>query len=153
MATKIDVLPGMAFREKGAWIGLITLVVVYGLYFALMPPSPVAGDHMATLPHLGWFAIATVLRGMMCVGAMLVITWRTPSADRLKPDERDRTIDRRAARVAYFTLFWGMIIVGIVMPFSHQGWEIINTALLAMVIAEAVRHAIIIHSYRRGWHG
>ena len=46
-----------------------------------------------------------------------------------------------------------MILVGIVMPFSDRGWQIVNAAFLAIAVAEAVRLAVIILSYRRGWHG
>lgn len=47
----------------------------------------------------------------------------------------------------------GMILVGMVMPFEAQSWRIANTALLALVIAESVRYAVVLLSYRRGWHG
>jgi hypothetical protein len=40
-----------------------------------------------------------------------------------------------------------------VMPFSEPAPKIVNTALLAIVIAEAVNHILVLLSYRRGWHG
>ena len=47
----------------------------------------------------------------------------------------------------------GMILVGVVMPFTDTGVTIANTALFAIVIAEAVHSAVVLLSYRRGWHG
>ena len=65
----------------------------------------------------------------------------------------DRAIERRGASLAYYVLICGMILVGIVMPFSEAPWKIINAALAAIVIAEAVHHGFVLLSYRRGWHG
>jgi len=64
-------------------------------------------------------------------------------------DERDRAIDGRATRTAYFVMLTGMIVVGVVMPFSDSGWKLTNTALLAIVLAETVRYALIVAGYRR----
>ena len=50
-------------------------------------------------------------------------------------------------------LIVGMILVGVVMPFTEPAWKIVNTALLAIVIAEAVCQIVVLVSYRRGWHG
>jgi len=47
----------------------------------------------------------------------------------------------------------GAILVGVVMPFTEPPPKIVNTALLAIVIAEAVNHFLVLLSYRRGWHG
>jgi len=44
-------------------------------------------------------------------------------------------------------------MVGVVMPFSDPAPKIVNAALLAIVLAETVRHVLIVTSYRRGWHG
>ena len=41
------------------------------------------------------------------------------------------------------------IVVGVVMPFSDSGWKLTNTALLAIVLAETVRDALMIAGYRR----
>ena len=70
-----------------------------------------------------------------------------------RSDERDRAIARRAGNSAYYVLMVGVILVGVVMPFSEPAWKIINAALLSLVVAEAVRYILIILSYRRGWHG
>jgi hypothetical protein len=48
-------------------------------------------------------------------------------------------------------LLAGMIAVGIIMPFSRQGIEIVTAALLALVAAETVRYLAIVLSYRLGW--
>jgi hypothetical protein len=83
----------------------------------------------------------------------VLLTRRTPQAERARPDERDRAIDRRAAAAAYYLLMVEAIVVGIVMPFSREGWSIINATLFVIIVAECLRQVVIIHSYRGGWNG
>ena len=63
--------------------------------------------------------------------------------------ERDRTIDGRATRTAYFILLTGMIVVGMVMPFNNAGWKLVNTALLFIVLTETARYVLILIGYRQ----
>ena len=42
-----------------------------------------------------------------------------------------------------------MILVDMVMPFGNTGWKLVNTALLAIVLAETARYALIVMGYRR----
>ena len=138
----------MAWREKQAWLALSVMVVAYGAYFALVAASQRSMLDMLLL--FGGVAIAQAV--IMIVGSILLAV-QTGKEARAKADERDRAIDRRGTRIAYFVLLTGMIVVGIVMPFSKQGWQISNAALLALVAAEIVRYGVVVASYRRGWHG
>jgi uncharacterized membrane protein len=141
----------MAYREKLAWLALVTLLP-YALYFAFVP-SNLERSPRALLLGLGWFAAVSIARAALFGAGAWVLTWRTPAADRVAPDERDRAIRNRAAAIAYGVMMTGFVIVGIVMPFARQGWHIVNAALAAILVSEAIRHGATIFSYRRGWHG
>ena len=54
----------------------------------------------------------------------------------------------RATRTAYFVMLTGLIVVGMVMPFNNNGWKLVNSALLFIVLAETVRYALILIGYR-----
>jgi hypothetical protein len=141
-----------AFREQRALLMLVTAVIAYVPYFVLVPKSP-SVDVATLLTRLAWFAGATLGHAAMVGIGMIALGLRTPRADRAQADERDRAIDRHAASIAYYVLMTGAVIVGIMMPFGRQGWQIVNATLFAIVVAEAVRQAAIIRAYRRGWHG
>lgn len=47
-------------------------------------------------------------------------------------------------------LLTGLLLVGMVMPFTEPPYKIINTALIVVVLAEVVRDAVILFGYRRG---
>ena len=97
---------------------------------------------------LACIALVASTHAVAYVSGLLVIK-RHERNENLLEDERDRAIDGRATRTAYFILLTGMILVGMVMPFNNGGWKLVNTALLGIVLAETARYALIVISYRR----
>lgn len=140
----------MAYREKTAWLALTCMVIAYGLYFPLIalratPP---------TMFDILWlFGPIAGTQGLAVLIGSIVIALASGREARVPADERDRAISRRAASAGYYVLLTGAIVAGVVMPFSDPPWRVVNTALLAIVIAEAVRWTVILLSYRRGWNG
>lgn len=142
----------MAFREKIAWLELGTMLVAYGVYFGIVGPAAGFGERRM-LDILWSFGPVAAAHGVaMIVGAIAIAVTAVKEAE-ARSDERDRAIARRGATIGYYVLIAGMILVGVVMPFSEPPWRIVNTALLAIVLAEAVHAAVVLLSYRRGWHG
>lgn len=142
----------MAFREKIAWLTLGTMLVAYGVYFGVVGPRVDFGARhlMDIIWTFGPVAAAHAVA--MIVGSVLIAVMATKEAG-APADERDRAITRRGTMVGYYVLIVGMILVGVVMPFTEPAWKIVNTALLTIVIAEAVCQIVVLVSYRRGWHG
>lgn len=142
----------MAFREKIAWLTLGTMLVAYGVYFGVVGPSVGFGEQR--LVDIVW-SVGLVVGAQivaMIVGSILIAVMAIKDAS-APADERDRAIERRGTSVGYYILICGMILVGIVMPFSSSPWQIINAALAAIVVAESVHQIVVLLSYRRGWHG
>ena len=139
----------MAYREKLAWLTLGAMLVAYSIYFAWLA----AHREPTLLGMLLPFGIIAGLQAIVVAVASAVLSIRARRDGQGKADERDRAIARRGATAGYYALLAGMILVGVVMPFSDPPWRIVNAALLAIVVAEAIRLALIVASYRRGWHG
>lgn len=140
----------MPFREKTAWLMLVSMIVSYGAYFtvaAMNQPSDPAPDWR----FLVYFAAASALRVLILGAGYAAIRAASPQEARAKPDEWDRAIGRRSAAIAYYVLMAGVAIAGVILPFRAQGWAIVNASLAAIVIAEMVYSAMVIASYRRGW--
>jgi peptidoglycan/LPS O-acetylase OafA/YrhL len=136
----------MSIKERFARVWLATMVVTYAAYFAWVAT---AGE--TTFWTQIWAFAATVVVQVTVIGiasAMMELRHRGGP----KADERDVAIDQRATRVAYHLLMVGMILVGCVMPFSESGWKLFHAAVLAIAVAEIVRHGLIVSLYRRGWH-
>ena len=136
----------MSSLEKRAWLALWSQCPPYLVYFliqALQPPW------LATF--LERIACLAVVAGTHAIAYLigLMLLKRQERGEPLLLDERDRALDARATRTAYFVMLIGMIVVGVVMPFSDTGWKITNTALFAIVLAETVRYALIVLGYRK----
>ena len=140
----------MAYREKLAALNFVAMALVYSVYFTLVavrPPEP------RLIDMLWLFGIAAPVHAMLYGFIGYAIKLRSGKEGSAPPDERDRAISRHARSIAYIVLLVGIILVGVVMPFTETPWKIVNTALLAIVIAELTHSGVIVLSYRRGWHG
>jgi nitrate/nitrite transporter NarK len=139
----------MSVRERFSWV-LSALTPVYGLYFGAVLLLRSQGE-IANLTEFGLLSAAALAQAIILGAGALLMRARSGRGDRAKPDERDRAIEHRATTAAYYVLIAGMIVVGCVMPFSHNGWEIVRAAVLAIVIAELVHHGLVVRAYRSGW--
>lgn len=139
----------MAYREKTAWLTLLCMIVAYGIYFPMMALR----ETPPTLFDILWsFGIIAGLQAVAVIIGSVVLAIQTEPAAR-RADERDKAIARRGASAGFYVLMAGTILVGVVMPFSEPAPKIVNTTLLALVIAQAVSLVLVLMSYRRGWHG
>ena len=119
---------------------------VHCVYFAIQIGFPALLPTM--LDRVAYLAAAASIHAVGYLSGLLAMK-RREAGESLLEDERDRAIDRQATRTAYFILLTGMIVVGMVMPFNRGGWQIVNTALLVIVLTETVRQALILIGYRR----
>ena len=138
----------MPYREKIAWLSLIAMAVTFGPYFALAAATGGSGEAPPGLRLLVLFGVAATAQALLLGAGHWYLRRTSPLDARTPPDERDRAIDRRSVALAYHVLIAGMIVVGVVMPFSAGGWSIVNAALLALILAEVVHHACVVTSYR-----
>ena len=141
----------MIFREKTAWLTLASMIVAYSLYFGFILAGHPAGREM--FPMLWLFGSIAATQAVAVIAGTLALLLATPKADRKPADERDRAIGRRGRAAAYYVMLVGMILVGVVMPFTDSGVKIANAALFAIVLAETIHSIVVLASYRRGWHG
>jgi hypothetical protein len=126
------------------------MALAYGPLFALLGRESAAGGP-SMVRFLILFGAASAVRVALEIGGRIVFHVRLGAEAREPADERDRAIAARSSSFAYLVLLAGMIIVGMVMPFSAQGIAIVTAALLAIVAAELIRCLAIVLSYRLGW--
>ncbi len=141
----------MNFREKTAWLNVIAMVAAYSLYFGLLLFGHPAGREV--FPMLWLFGSIAVAHALTVIVGTVILSALAPKSERARADERDRAIRRRGATMAYYVLLVGMMVVGVYMPFIESGVPLANAGLFAIVAAELVNSAVVLVSYRRGWHG
>lgn len=135
----------MSPLENRAWLFLWGLCPAYTIYFALQLGAP--SWLTTTQERLACLAAAACVHASIYVIGLLVLKGKERGQG-LLADERDRAIDAHATRIAYYVLMTGTVVVGMMMPFSQGGWKIVNAALLAIVLAEVLRNALIVRGYR-----
>ena len=138
----------MSYREKIAWLSLIAMAVAYGPYFKFVAKGPGPWEPLPQLHPLGLFALASIVRMLILGAGYLYLRLGSPQEERPPMDERDRAIEHRSIRAAYYVLIGGMILVGCFMPFSSTGWTIVNAAIFWIVAAEVVHYGVVVTSYR-----
>ncbi len=117
----------------------------YLAYFAIQIAAP--GWPGTLLGRFACLAAAAGAHAAIYVIGLLVLKLRE-RGEGLLADERDRAIDARGTRTAYFVLLTGTVVVGMMMPFRQSGWDIVNAALLAIVLAETTRNVMTVMGYR-----
>lgn len=138
----------MPYREKVAWLSLLSMLAVFIPYFtwsSMHPPGP----EIPNLKQMALYAVTSLSWAAILGIGHLLLRRSAPGEAKLPMDERDTTIAHKARGYAYGVLITGMILVGGFMPFTNAGWEIANTAFFMIVLAEAVFSISIIRAYRR----
>jgi hypothetical protein len=140
----------MSFREKTAWITLITLVLA-SLLFIVHPPTDLtlAPDSDLFRFHVLMLSIATFV--VIEVVAILVLRLKSPRDAKAPLDERERLIALKARSLAWYVL--AVASLGSVMVTIHLGANEIGLAycvLASFVLSLVVNYVARIVYYRRG---
>jgi hypothetical protein len=135
----------MSPLESRAWLALCSLCPPYIVYFAIQIGSP--GWPATMIGRIACLAAAAGAHAAFFLAGLLALRARERGQGLLS-DERDRGIDARATRVAYFVLLGGAIAVGMIQPFRDSGWKIVNSMLLVIVLSEVARNAMVLMGYR-----
>jgi hypothetical protein len=136
----------MSFREKSAWISMLSMSGIYGFYFwSVVHLGPKAGGfHFGSLLET---IIALVVLQIVLTIAVAIFTPREAKAPR---DERDKLIELRAMRVAYAGLATSVALACFFGAFDPPIVFNTNSLLFILVTAEIMRSACQIIQYRRG---
>ena len=151
----------MSFREKSAWIGLLINIVVFGPYFLKVFAPLRRGDlELDWGGLLGTFIGACVLLGILSIVFNIALAIH----ERDEPtDERDRAIEAKAFRVAYYVLVTSCVLAGFalfalggvaelpVLEHSAPAYALMSQVLLlGLVLSESAHYVTQVVSYRRG---
>ena len=136
----------MSFREKTAWISLISMAGIYGLYFWSAVRSRAQGGS-GNLTGLAGTVVAIVVVQTVLTIIVAIFDPKDAQAPR---DERDRMIDLKSARFAYFALA-GSVACAVSVAAIYPSFIFSTNALLfVLVAAEVLRSGCQIVQYRRG---
>jgi uncharacterized membrane protein len=138
----------MSFKEKVAWISVVTTVLVWGGYFGFMATT--GGHYPGHVYFFGFFA-AMIVQAILATVASIVSAVLAPSEASAGSDERDKAIARRAYAIAYPVLLVLIVCVAASIHFGVRAVGMAYGIMGAIVIAEIVHYGAQIAGYRRGY--
>lgn len=137
----------MSFREISAWITVVSVPVCFGVYFGSLAIGLVHAPSYGAV-HLLLACVVALIglqAGMHALAARL-----TPAADRATADEREALIQMRAQSIGYYVLVAGVLALAIPGHLDVSKIDLLNFALLDLVVAAFVVSAAQIVMLRRG---
>ena len=138
----------MSFREKSAWVSLITYALVFGSYFLTI--WRVWDEHWDRGQSLGLMIGAIVALVILAVIFNTALALFFPREANARADEREVLIELKSERIASYTLTALLVcLIGTLMV----GWNpflVANLMMGAMVIAEVIKDIAQIAYYRVG---
>ena len=137
----------MSFREKSAWIILVTLVLLTGVYlvhifpWTLRPEPSGARFHMLGTSILAFVIIVVIAHIAVAIGS--------PRDARTPKDERERLIELRSTALsAYVYAFLSLASIATIHAGANQ-FGIGYLVTLSFGLAEIVNYAARVIRYRR----
>ena len=137
-------IQNLSFREKTAWVSLLTTVGVYTWYFApLLTGAPPSGAGRLAFAIAALAALQTV--------PLIVLAALDPADAKTPADERETLFVLKGCRVAYGVLLAGALACCVgSLHFGLNGIWLGNGLLAAIVAGEIAKSAAQLLYYRRG---
>ena len=135
----------MSFREKSAWISILSMAGIYGYYFISVIRSGRWGDSRAG-GLLGTVVALAIVQTVLTVAVAVL----SPRDARAPQDERESLIALRSTRFAYGVLAGCVACACFFGGFEPPVAFGTNALLLVLVAAEVLRCGCQIIQFRRG---
>lgn len=134
----------LSFQEKSLWLMFVSLVGVFGFYFATVLPADAAN----VMPQqVVLFALAVVMLVILQIAGHIVIA----IVDRrTETDERDRLIGLKGTRNAGYVLATGVFLALCAAIVTEGNFVFTHLLLGFWVLAQLVEIGSQLFLYRRG---
>ena len=139
--------PEMSYREKTAWIFLITTVLVSG-FLLLHVPWTLQPRTSPTMLH-GILLCSVVWRVMQGV-ARLIVARLAPEDAKAPKDEREQLIELKAIRIARLVYILGSLLAVLTLHIGATGPAVGYLVMFALVLGELANYSARIVFHRRG---
>ena len=140
-------LNNMSYREKSTWISFLLLLAISIPFFSQVLRIESGHSSSEGSFHLFLALVILFIVGEIVLHAIIVM--QSPRDARAPKDERERLIDLKAMRAAFFVLMTGALLVVAVVHFPVDRFQILQALLLAVVVAELTMLGARLVYYRR----
>jgi MFS family permease len=149
----------MSAQERRSLISLVSNVLIFGIFFAIIlgqyqdgrfdgeDASRLIGQ--AVLWLIGAQIVAAIVGAILLAIITAVVTGRNPEPD--VTDERDKLIELRALRVSFY--LFGAAFVGVILAMALGTTFVVAflAIIISLAVADAFGNVVRIWLYRRGF--
>jgi uncharacterized membrane protein HdeD (DUF308 family) len=135
-----------SFQEKSIWISLITISLIFGYYFVRV-------FKMASQDEINVVENIVLLISVIAMVIIVEVVFHIIIALRDRPeaqDERDRLIELKATRNAYFVLAFGIFLPIACIAASVRPFIVAHVIMFIFVLSEIAQFLSQLLYYRRG---
>jgi hypothetical protein len=138
----------MSFEEKGTWVQALIVVLVPGVYFAMVF-SQVRTTPVTEIAYQGPMLASIAVAIALLIVAYIAIAIAS-AKDAGKSDERDKEINRYGEYVGGFVVYGGALVaLGMAVAEFDYFW-IANLIYSILVLAGFITSAVKLVAYRQG---
>jgi hypothetical protein len=145
----------MSFREKSAWITLISVLITMGAYYSALLSGLIHPESVSAF-HFGLIAIIALI--ILQVGLHIIAALLNPADARTPRDEREKLIQSRSHTWGYYVMLVGMTVTVFATHIPSLGRDLglhsfmvtVYLGLGVMVIATLAVAIAQIIMFRRG---
>lgn len=138
----------MSFREKSAWVALLTYGVVFGGYFFTLWRA--WDESYGQGLSIGLMIGAVVALIIVAIVLNVVLALFHPKSANAHADERETLIDLKAERISSYVQSAGVVCLIGALLIGWNAFLVANLLLASLVIAELVKALAQIVYFRRG---
>jgi uncharacterized membrane protein HdeD (DUF308 family) len=139
----------LTFREKSLWLTLLSLIVVFGLYFAaVLPSNQINIAPQQIMISVGMLILLVVIQIIGHI--VLAIANQRELSAKVQKDERDVLINLKSTRLANYVFHTGVFCslgIALLVP---GNFVFVNVLLAFWVAAQVVEIISQLTLYRRG---
>jgi len=139
----------VSFREKSAWISLLTYLAIYGFYFANVASALVGGGADGT-HFLGLLSKSVALFVVVTVVLTIILAISAPKDAQTPEDEREKLIKLRSNSAAGYVLAAGVVFAIGALYFGAGSFLVINLLFFVLVVFEVFKIAMQLALTHRG---
>ncbi len=135
-----------SFEEKSIWISLLTISLIFGYYFVRIVQMVSQDDINVTQSIVLLISVIVMVIIVEVVFHIIIALKDRPEA----LDERDRMIELKATRNAYFVLVFGIFLPMAGIAAQVRPFIVAHVIMFIFVLSEITKFLTQLFYYRRG---
>lgn len=137
----------VSFKEGLQWLTLLSVALVYGIYFLKVTPPEDVDVTARQITQFGWLTGLLVVIHIVGAAALLSFNRFRDEPD----DERDRLIQLKSRSIASYALGAGVVMSMAPAYFLPGNFWVLHALLGVLVVSQMLESVIQIVLYRRGF--